>query len=107
MKALLLVSELEDYTISFASGVAQHLRSSLAFRAGATHILLPGSIRLSICTFWTGHGTARVQSLVPAPAHASHPARAAEPHSPSEQFYALAELCRCLLAPDPACDHRT
>ncbi|MGO7206232.1 glycosyltransferase, partial [Rhizobium ruizarguesonis] len=30
MKALLLVSELEDYTISFASGVAQHLDVVLA-----------------------------------------------------------------------------
>ncbi|MGO7538941.1 glycosyltransferase family 4 protein [Rhizobium ruizarguesonis] len=30
MKALLLVSELEDYTISFASGVAQHLNVVLA-----------------------------------------------------------------------------
>ena len=30
MKALLLVSELEDYTISFANGVAQHLDVVLA-----------------------------------------------------------------------------
>ncbi|ANK85024.1 MULTISPECIES: glycosyltransferase family 4 protein [unclassified Rhizobium] len=30
MKALMLVSELEDYTISFASGVAQHLQVVLA-----------------------------------------------------------------------------
>ena len=58
MKVLLLVTEHEDYTVSFASGLSLHAWVVVGRRAGNTPAARAGSMRQSTCGSSTGRAAA-------------------------------------------------